>query len=525
MDIVVKKTVITPNNYEIKTMKSLFTLLFTLVCCVASAQRIGCVQSEPHRDAVPGRALNQASDLQLLPDPLDFDPQKTYRQPVVLISFSDMEFSMSDPAAYYDRLFNESGFNEGMGKGCVADYFREQSGGRLNLQFDIYGPVKVDGNAGGHRGIYLGTPDVSEAIHKLCETETTDFAIYDWDGDSLVNQVIFIAAGFTGNKVSGYIYPNTGFIFSSLPGGISPYFGSISCELWADSTVCGMGTIIHEFCHCLGLPDIYPLAPASYFSTVDEWDIMDGGNFTNKGWCPPNLSAMEKMYLGWDMPVELTEPVHIEGMKPLSDGGDTYIIRSSSNSDEFYLLENRRQEGWDYGCPGNGLLIFHVDYSKDSWCNANVNISDSHYRYDLFHADGKDYLAWNPNNNGGGLDKWTMENWLRSSYFSTSPYPFIDPATSVVNACLTDDSDPAATLFTANAEGLLLMGKPITNIQLADDGTISFDFMKTAEVGIVEPRFDTSANFGWYSSDGRCLGAKPTSKGLYIHNGQKVIIP
>ena len=508
-----------------KLMKTLFTLLLTLVCGVAFAQRIGCVHHELQHDSASGRAAKQANYNQLLPDPYDFDSEKIYRQPVVLISFSDMDFSMSNPAAYYDRLFNESGFNEGMGKGCVADYFREQSGGRLNLQFDIYGPVKVDGTAGGHKGFYFGMPDMSKAISKLCETETTDFAIYDWDGDSLVNQVIFIAAGFTGNKVSGYIYPNTGFTFSSLPGGISAYFQSITCELWADSTVCGMGTIIHEFCHCLGLPDIYPLAPASNYSAVDEWDIMDGGNYTNKGWCPPNLSAMEKMYLGWDSPVELTEPVRIEGMKPLSDGGETYIIRSSSNSDEFYLLENRRQEGWDYGCPGNGLLIFHVDYSKDSWCNSYVNTSDSHYRYDLFHADGKDYLAWDPNNNGGNLNKWTMENWLRNSFLSTSPYPFTDPVTSVVNASLTDDSDPAATLFTANADGQLLMGKPVTNIQLADDGTISFDFMKTEDITTMFPLSDSPVNQGWYSFDGRRLGGKPTSKGLYIHNGQKVIVP
>ena len=28
----------------------------------------------------------------------------------------------------------------------------------------------------------------------------------------------------------------------------------------------------------------------------------------------------------------------------------------------------------------------------------------------------------------------------------------------------------------------------------------------------------------WYSLDGRKLDAKPTKKGLYIHNGNKVVI-
>ena len=61
-------------------------------------------------------------------------------------------------------------------------------------------------------------------------------------------------------------------------------YSSISCELWKDNSLCGIGTILHEFFHCLGLPDIYPTEQASAFTTVDTWDLMDGGNFTNKEW-------------------------------------------------------------------------------------------------------------------------------------------------------------------------------------------------------------------------------------------------
>ena len=89
---------------------------------------------------------------------------------------------------------------------------------------------------------------------------------------------------------------------------------------------------------------------------------MDGGNYINKGWCPPNFSAMEKMCMKWDTPEELTHPTTVTGMKPVSAGGKCYIIRNEANSQEYYLLENRQQEGWDYGCLSNGLLIYHVDY-------------------------------------------------------------------------------------------------------------------------------------------------------------------
>ena len=485
-------------------------MLLSLVVLTIQAQRIGCVHS--------GDGRGTRAELYALPDPMDFDPQITYRQPVVLVSFKDQDFSMDDPKGYYDRLFNEKGFNGGHGSGCVADYFRDQSGGRLNLQFDIYGPVKVDKDADGHGAFHYGTEILMDAIKQLYETETTDFHIYDWNGNGEVNQVLFVAAGFDGQQNPGYIYPNTGHVASKLPGDIYSFFASVTCELWKDGSLYGIATIAHEFCHCLGLPDIYPMSPAIPFSAVDEWDLMDGGNYTNKGWCPPNLSAMEKMYLKWDQPEELTGPTHITGMKPVSAGGKTYIIRNSGNPDEYYLLENRHQDGWDYGCPGNGLLIFHVDYLKAAWGNNSVNTDDRHFRYDLFHADGKSYEDWDPSNKGKDPDKYTMPDNMRSRYFSTSPYPFTDPVSLVVNQMLTDESSPASTVYNENVEGKLFMSKSLTNIQMASDGTISFDFMmdpsSVAPIRYSSPCEDVPV--AYYDHSGRCLPSVPSRPGLYI---------
>ena len=77
-----------------------------------------------------------------------------------------------------------------------------------------------------------------------------------------------------------------------------------------------------------------------------------------------------------------------------------------------------------------------------------------------------------------------MDNWLRSRYFSTSPYPYTDSTTYVVNDSLTDYSNPASVLFTPNTEGKNFMGKAITNIKLSEDGTISFDFMNPNSSGV-----------------------------------------
>jgi len=506
-------------------MKKIFLTAVAAIMFIltAQAQRLSCLR---------GGALTRA-DVSALPVPYDFDSHKTYRVPVVLISFSDMDFSMDNPSAYYDRLFNEPGFNEGMGLGCVADYFRDQSAGRANFQFDIYGPLKIDKNAGNRtfRDMY-GDYDMKSAIEILCKTPGLDFSVYDWESKGTADIVLFIAAGYSGESNSGYIWPNTSrFIFNTqLPGGINPNFQSTSCEMWKDNSLCGIGTIIHEFCHFLGLPDIYPLQ-CKIYSAIDEWDLMDGGNYTNKGWCPPNLTAMELMYLGWASPEELTGPVAVEGLKPLSNGGKSYIIRNSTFNNEFYLLENRQQEGWDYGCPGNGLLIYHVNYDQYSWANNMVNYGIDPFRFDLFHADGKDFRAWCPRNDGNDLTRWTEDNQLRSSYLSTSPYPFTDYVTLQTNDSLTDSSSPAATLINVS-DGRKYMGKPITDITMAADGTISFNFMKDNSTGIMPSAF-TDEPETWYTIDGRRI-SQPTGKGLYIlspksgntqeKSGQKIIL-
>ena len=506
-------------------------MLLSLVVLTIQAQRIGCViSSEVERSLHSLRSVEMTEGVlssraessgltrgesQLLPMPYDFDSQKTYRMPVILVSFSDADFSMTDPKSYYHRMLNEKGYNEGAGPGCLADYFRDQSNGRLNMQFDVYGPFKVTQVAGGHGKPYYGVDVMRSAGQLLCDAEKTDFSIYDWNGDGKVNQVFFVAASYSGNQKTGYIWPNSQDEQIKLPGNVYPYFCSIASELWKDDSLNGFGTIAHETMHGMGLPDIYPLESATSFSAADEWDLLDGGNYTNKGWCPPNLSAMERLYLGWDQPEELTQPTTITGMKSLSAGGKTYLIRSSGNANEYYLLENRQQEGWDYGCPGNGLLIAHVDFLQSSWGNNQVNISDTHYRYDLFHADGKDYRTWDPKNDGEDPNKYTMPDNLRSKYLSTSVYPYEE------NQSLTNTSSPAAVLFTANAEGELFMSKAITNIRSASDGTISFDFM--TDPTAIRRVITNEGHTTWYDLQGRQLPGEPTTPGLYINSGKLIL--
>jgi len=404
-----------------------------------------------------------------------WNANKVYRVPVILFSFADCDFKWTDPKTFYDRMFNEPGYNLGCGPGCVADYFRDQSRGLFNIKFDVIGPVKLTSkqkSGGSH-----GEVQMREAVRAV--DDQVDFSTYNWYDEKRVQVVIFIYAGYGGNEVSsaavGCIHPNTG-VFGMTVDGVRLSYYSASNELWSNDVSCGIGTICHEFCHTMGLPDLYPTNSNNpEFAVVDEWDLMDGGCYAGDGWCPVNLSIQERELLKFQSPVDLTASTDVSNMPSFDESGVAYRIVNDAYSSEYYLLENRQQVGWDLMLPGHGLLISHVDYDKYAWSGSSVNNTPSHHRFDYFHADGLDFNYYQ--NLYGTKNIYAADG--RSIRLQHTTYPYTD-ADGVVHDALTDTTSPAASLFHARKDGSLLMGKPITQIQ-ETDGLISFRFSDTPD--------------------------------------------
>ena len=464
----------------------------------------------------------------------NWDADRVYHQLVILISFSDTDFKEEDPQTFYDRMLNEEGYNQRFGPGCLAEYFRVQSGGLFNVQFDVYGPYKISSKAQPYEAPNenthnYGRSQMTEATNMFLEEHPDiDFSQYDWNGNGKVNQVIYVCAGFTGNqnneKCYGYIWPNTStFNTISTPDGkkISDY--SCSNELWANETSCGFGTIAHEFTHSLGLPDIYPTSNDDDYSVVDEWDLMDGGNFTNYGWCPPNYTPLEKMLLGWLTPIELDEPTIISDLKSVADGGETYMVKNTSN--EYYLLENRQWSGWDIGLPGKGLVIYHVNYIASSWSGNTVNNKQNARNFHLIAADNRDYNSWdNYLVESEATTQYANSGRMNNLHLSGAPYPLANDE-GILNDALTDTSVPAAIVYNKNTEETLFMSKPITDIVQNEDGTVSFKFMNgTLDViDNLASGLSPKGEGNVYDLQGRRIYGKP-ARGLVIKDNRKMII-
>lgn len=424
---------------------------------------------------------------------------------VILVEFPDMQFTHGTPELY-QRLLNEENYSDAsLGfVGSVSDYFRDQSNGVFNLTFDVAGPVMMPENYA-----YYGSniPYDDANVRTMLTTALnaidadTDFSRYDWNGDGEVEQVFFIYAGLSeaNGGDENTIWPHKSIISNqgvTLDGmTVNTYACSAECqpiyqgEYVVDTHIDGIGTICHEFSHCLGLADMYDTDYSGGYG-MGSWDLMNQGSYNADGFRPACYTGFERMQIGWYQPIELTENVEIRGMGSLADNGNFYIVRNDGNpgsgnpvySGEYYVLENRQRTGrWDTGLPASGLLITHVDFDQSVWNANSPNNDPSHQRCTIIPADG------------------------RASTLSEAgdTYPYGS------NNSLTNETTPAATVYTKNTDGSNYMNKPITNITQNADGTISFSF---------------GVNSGplFYESFDKCTG-RGGNDGIFVNMGSSQI--
>lgn len=495
-------------------------LFFMLTTASAGSERRGpgCWRTHTARQNAASRQATQK--------PNDKDILTNYRGKkkglVILCEFKDKKFVDAHDRDKYKDILNTPGYATVEGfQGSVADYFRDQSAGLFELQFDVVGPFTTKNDYK-----YYGQNDADgldlypqEMIIEMCQAADPEvnFADYDWDGDGLVDEVFVLYAGKgeSDSSQKNTIWPHMWTIEEAtgktLPlDGVEINVYACANELRSSGRINGIGTFCHEFSHCLGLPDFYDVYYDSF--GMDDFDLMASGSYGGNGFCPVGYTAYEKMACGWQQPIVLSnEDVTVENMKPMNEHGDTYIIYNDAYPNEYFMIENRQQKGWDADYPGKGLLITHVDYDEEVWFNNIPNsivsnkvamkdgltCGNDHHRMTLFHADNdEDYLA-------SDLYPWGR------------------------NDSLTATSKPAATFYHKNSAGTKLIQGAILDIRQNSDGTMAFNFRapkRTVVDGISEVT-DRRHGQTIYTIDGRAAGSALQSlrHGIYIVDGKKVV--
>lgn len=316
---------------------------------------------------------------------------------VILVDYQDTKFNLPDPHAYYDGMLNQEGFSDYEATGCAKEYFRIQSNDMFKPRFDVFGPVTLPNNmayygANNDRGSDMHAHEMVTDAAKLLDDEI-NFADYDMDDDGYVDNIFIIYAG-QGEATFGKadtVWPHSSdlvasFTFEVLDKKILNHYAC--CNEWLDNRPDGVGTFIHEFSHVIGLPDLYCTSGERITVTPGSWSVLDYGPYNNGGHTPPNYSAYERYAMGWAEPHLLAEPENLV-LRELAASNDVAIIPTQAGENEFFLLENRRKTGWDAYLPGEGMMVWHVDYLPSVFETNNVNNAVNHQRVDIIEANGK----------------------------------------------------------------------------------------------------------------------------------------
>lgn len=322
------------------------------------------------------------------------------RVPVILAEFTDVSFQESSDSAAFSNHFNASAYTSEGGPGSVRDYFISQSDSAFRPTFDVLAKVKVSRERsyyGAHSG---GSSDVralayiSEAVDSAIATGV-DFTPYKNKNGEVFVIVIYPGQGEHVSGDHNQLWASYYYSMSHTVKGLRFTSGLVMDEL-ADygngEMFDGIGTFCHEFSHALGLPDLYNTNNAVGIFGMDAWDIMDYGQFCNLSHTPVGYSAYEREFMGWMKIDTLKNVKQTVTLSPLGSGkGNPRAYRipneNDSSGNEYYILENRQKSDWFLPLYGEGMLVFHVDYSSSAWANNSVNNNASHQRMTIIPAD------------------------------------------------------------------------------------------------------------------------------------------
>lgn len=467
---------------------------------------------------------------------------------VILVQFKDKPFTVPDPRKSFEQYLNGTGAPQEYGNGesynysSVKQYFTDMSFGQFTPQFDVYGPITVSDTLGYYGGGANGSGEkhrqlMQEACDSLEKNSLIDFSQYDSNGDNYIDLVYVIYAGY-GESFGGApntLWPKSFNLGYKTKSGLYVGRCGINNELMSPQAkmsdgvtprINGIGLFCHEFTHCLGLPDLYPTTTFSDQSSYDnqgmeDWDLMDNGEYTNNGYTPTAYTAWEREAFGW-MTIDTLNSEQQLTLQTIDDGGKAYRIMNDADTSgkEYYIVQNIQNAGWNSRLAGHGLLVYHVKYNATTFALSSNSVNN---------------VAGSP-----GMTVIPADGLLRSSYRIGEVIDGVKLNKQLYLAQIAGDAFPGTSSVTqlTDESGIVnyapwtggQLGKPIYNIKEAD-GVITFDFMKDYTATAIQPVWDGSpATSGVhapiYSIDGRFVGNDPAvlPKGLYIRNNRKFVI-
>lgn len=377
------------------------------------------VESQPTPATIKARRQASAM-LQSRPQKAVGAPNLAPRGLVILVNFKDVSFNAANTQSAMSDLMNSDSYTYNGATGSVRKYFSDQSEGKYTPQFDVVGPVTLPNNMAHYGGndaygddklpgdMVIEACSIANALHNV------NFTQYDNDSDGKVDFVYIIYAG-KGEADGGAdetIWPHNWSISGAYYYKYCTYaenkrnfdgktIDNYACSAELDGQTgarAGIGTIVHEYSHVIGLPDLYDIDYGQNYeneATPGAWHVMDGGSYNNDGNTPPNYSIYDKYFLGWKTPIN--PGATAQNLSLIANGQSGYqgyqiassnSLLAATSTNTIYYIENRQQSGWDKHLPGHGLVIWKIMYNQSVWNNNAPNATPGTIRYAVVSASG-----------------------------------------------------------------------------------------------------------------------------------------
>lgn len=377
----------------------------------------------------------------------------------ILIGYTDLAFTKTQ--AEFNNLFNQTNYSAGGATGSVKDYYLETSYNQFNLTVTVAGPYTAANNMAYYGANNASGDDVrprelvSEAV--ILADPTVNYADFDNDNDGTVDGVYIIYAGFnegagaSSNAIWYHSWDITPLFLDNKF--IIKYACSSELEGTTGTTMTGIGGICHEFGHVLGALDFYDTdyADNGQYSGTAHWDLMGSGNWNNNNKTPAHHNPYTKTVVyGWASSTLLVPGSGVT-MNNSTQFSNSFYRYNTTTPNEYFLIENKQQVGFDASVPGHGMLIYHVDGNYISSAGNAINAGSHQGMYPVCSSAGG-----NPPSSYGAVDS------------EGCPFPGSSNKSTFTDAT-TPNSKSWATIST---------GLPIHNItENPTNKTVSFCFV------------------------------------------------